>query len=135
MILSSLCIRCHRLSFSSSVNFYISKFSLKQDHWLKKPKLVGMLCKWYPFFSKSEIHHRNKRVLCCCFMCRCVECLFYNQFLYIPYNIIFIENGDIFVWLLPISWYKGSKWSPPFKSFYFIFFKVLSLVIHHLIEN
>jgi hypothetical protein len=53
-------------------------------------------------------------------MCRCVECLFFNQFwiffLYIPYIILFIENGDIFLWLLPISWYKCLRLKSDFSS-------------------
>ena len=113
------------------LHFNIPLWNMITDR-LKKQKLVGMLCKWcFIFFfrngiSITETRGANREFYVVALRVG-VWSLFFNQFwiflLYIPYTILFIENGEILSWILPIAWYKGSNWrrTPSKSGFFFDF--------------
>jgi hypothetical protein len=86
---------------------YIFKFqysSLQHDHWLIKAT-IGRYALWVMLYfcnRKSTTKTRCRQVvLCsCCFIYRCMECLFFNQFCLLEYTNEWTLNG-LFL-LMPI---------------------------------
>ena len=121
-IVITSCVRCHRLSFSSSINFYISR-------------LVGMFCEWCSIFfflyrkSTTETRGVNREFYVVVVLCVGVWSVYFSTnfdyFLFI-FIILFSSNEEwrYILSLLPFSWYKGSRWSPPSKSFYLFKFQL-----------